>query len=328
MSLKSEKPIEKGYFTFDELCKRWDCDNNEIEQCIESKKLRAAALVKEVPIEALMKKNESSSPDKFYLEQLFSLESVDGRMSVSRLLDAWFKPEPNLRDFKVIKRVEGVTYGQEQLKYLLHGCVIPKKNIIQSPTNGLRYLHQYEDKYNISVVDENDEIVLPVEKIIYTKHPDEMEDDSKEPIIVEDIILQRIDNKYFKYVTKDDRDRFEKEYGVFVADASSLNSRSHSSDNKDNHPNSTEEPFINPPMEKNRDDWYRAIEAMMHDYKKKYSKFPDFTEAWNFLWENQVEGLEIKAGKDKYGDIALIMGGSSICKTAMRKRFKRYNKPN
>ncbi len=84
-------------------------------------------------------------------------------------------------------------------------------------------------------------------------------------------------------------------------------------------------PFCNPP--KNKDEWFKAIEAHMYVYKKQHQVFPNQVQAWPTIWNNPLSNFGMTTGKDSRSNNALLMGDKTLNKKAFLTRFRRWTRP-
>lgn len=78
---------------------------------------------------------------------------------------------------------------------------------------------------------------------------------------------------------------------------------------------------------KRKNDWAEVINEMANQFLKKYGKLPTQVQGWDSLCNAPPAHYEITTGKDKGGEVCLMMAGKTLGKSAFNQRWsKRYTK--
>ena len=76
-----------------------------------------------------------------------------------------------------------------------------------------------------------------------------------------------------------------------------------------------------------KDDWFEVINEMVNKFYAKHGAIPTAAQAWSFLCTQPQTGCVITIGKDKGGEVCLMMTGwKSLGKKAFQERWRKYTK--
>jgi hypothetical protein len=76
-----------------------------------------------------------------------------------------------------------------------------------------------------------------------------------------------------------------------------------------------------------KNDWAEVINEMANQFLRKHGKLPTTAQAWDSLCNAPPAGYEITTGKDKGGEVCLMMVGKTLGRSAVNQRWsKRYTK--
>ena len=184
MGLNLNNLPEKNYYTFQEIAKRWSCDINLVEQFIEQRKLRPAAILKELPIDGLIIDIEKlDKANSYYWYSALSI--TDGPLAFNNqeqdILPAHLPDDSEISTVNLVSKDQILARGElEQYKYLY-----------------------YSPDYYVSLSTFGGEKVLCVQSVVHDRAN-----------ILSNLILGRLNKKYFNYITKLERNRFENEFGI------------------------------------------------------------------------------------------------------------------
>jgi hypothetical protein len=177
---------EKEYFTFDELAARWHCELSTVDQFIGQNILRPTAIIKELPIAGLIINVENLDKENFfYMSSVFNI--VDGAL-------AFNDQEQDILPIQGEYEVNEIS----ALKVVSKDQVLVKEELEQ-----YRCLYFSPDYYQ-TLLTFGGEKVLCVESV----------DHDRGNNTLSNVTMGRLNRKYFNYITKLERNRFEKEYGI------------------------------------------------------------------------------------------------------------------
>lgn len=187
MGLNLNNLPEKEYYTFQEMADRWGCDTNLIEQLIEQNQLRAAAILKELPIRGL----------------LVDIENLDKESPYNLISKAKFADwTPMLDDFANERNIYTVELDDNELP--IKSSNLKAKNEILNSEELKQYRYLYLTPTLISLSTNEGSLVMCVDDTGYDHDNDR----------ATNLVLGIPNRKYFKYITKLESNRFENDFGI------------------------------------------------------------------------------------------------------------------
>ncbi len=187
MGLNLNNLPEKEYYTFQEMADRWGCDTNLIEQLIEQNQLRVAAILKELPIQGLIIDVENL--DKESPCYIFSM------VKFADWTPVWDDVDEVQDIFKWELDNKGIPIKRSNLI---------AKNEILSSEDLKQYRYLYLTPTFLSLSTNEGSLVMCVDVTGYN-----FDDD-----YATNLVIGRPNRKYFKYITKFERNRFENDFGI------------------------------------------------------------------------------------------------------------------
>jgi hypothetical protein len=177
---------DKEYYSFSEIADRWNCDVNLIQQLIYQEKLRPACALRELPIVGLIvdiDKLEESSPLRSFIGTTFEIWIED-----------FSDQEVNTMDIAI----EGAEKGLSQENVLNKQLILTNDDLRK-----YRYLY-YSLQHFVSYKTFEGDDVFCLGKI----------QRDVETGVFSNLRISRLGRKFFKYITKMERDRFEEEFNI------------------------------------------------------------------------------------------------------------------
>jgi len=188
VELNLDKFPEKSCFTYQEIAERWSRDVRYIEQLIDDELLRTAVKLEELPIVGLVINIEDLEDDHDF--------STVTTISMREWTGFELLPEQDMLPLDMDIKNAKIEIPTENL--------ITKSEALRSENrNDLKHLYFLPGSMLPLTTFRGDKVLL-IHKILPFTALEK----------IEDIWLGIINKKFFKYITKDERDRFEKENGI------------------------------------------------------------------------------------------------------------------
>lgn len=192
MGLNLDNVPEKGHFTISEISERWKVDKSVVEHFVFEKGLRLAAYTRDLGIAGLLVSPEGR-PNMEFIGEL-------GNFLIKTCEDIQLnKAGGSLFPYEL--RNKEITFSEENVR-------TPNTILSKQEYPKYLYLHFGLDKQSLPII---------ATANLFGGHSVFILADYKIDVITGnyfDLVFFAIRKKIFKYITREERDRFEKEYGI------------------------------------------------------------------------------------------------------------------